>query len=370
MRAHVATHAQDACDHARSGACSRAMRTQKVVVHAPGGYSQLRLEAHPTPSPGAGEVRVRVHAIGVNYADCVVRMGLYESARKYVGFPITPGFEVAGVVDALGAGVDDLALGDAVIAVTRFGAYTTHLVVPRHQVFAKPSRLDFAEAAAFPTAALTAHFALHALAHVRDGESLLVHSAAGGVGSALVALGKRAGCRVVGVVGHAEKVEAARAVGCDVVIDKSREDLWASARRAAPDGYDVVLDANGASTLRESYASLGSPGRLVVYGFHSMLATRGGVPNPLTLALTWLRTPRFDPLRMTGENRSVLAFNLSYLFDRRALLEDAMVDLLGAVDAGALPPPRVRTFALADVREAHRALEGGRTVGKLALVVP
>lgn len=341
---------------------------QKVVVHRPGGYDTLRLESHPDPSPGRGEVRIRTKAIGVNYADCIVRMGLYESARKYVGWPITPGFEVAGIVDALGEGVSDLAFGDAVIAVTRFGGYATSLVVPRHQVFALPSVMTMAEGAAFPTAFLTAHFALHALASVRPGATLLVHSAAGGVGSALVILGKRAGCRVVGVVGRTNKVETARALGCDVVIDKSTERLWERARREAPAGYDVVLDANGESTLKESYAHLGSPGRLIVYGFHSMLSTKGGWPNPLTLVRSWLRTPRFDPLRMTGENRSVLAFNLSYLFDRREILEEAMGELLAAVADGAIRPPTVRTFALADVAEAHRALESGRTVGKLVLV--
>jgi NADPH:quinone reductase-like Zn-dependent oxidoreductase len=188
------------------------------------------------------------------------------------------------------------------------------------------------------------------------------------VGSALVLLGKRAGCRVVGVVGRTDKVASARALGCDVVIDKTREDLWRAARAAAPTGYDVVLDANGASTLRESYEHLGSPGRLVVYGFHSMLATHGGRPNPLRLALSWLRTPRFDPLRMTGENRSVLAFNLSYLFERRELLEHAMRELLTAVADRTLVLPEVHVYGLRDVAEAHRALESGRTVGKLVLV--
>lgn len=342
---------------------------QKVVIHRPGGYAALRIESHRDPEPGLGEVCIRVRAVGVNYADCIIRMGLYESARKLVGYPITPGFEIAGEISAVGRGVTALAAGDVVLAVTRFGGYATHVTVPTAQVFRIPRGLGVHAAAALPTAFLTAYFALHELAHVRRGETILVHAAAGGVGSALTRLGKRAGCRVVGVVGRTDKVEAARAQGCDVVLDKSREPLFRRAREEAPAGYDVVLDANGAETLKQSYEHLASPGKLVVYGFHSMLATRGGFPNPLTLGLSYLRTPRFDPLRMTGENRSVLAFNLSYLFARTDMLRAAMEEILPAVEDGTLGLPPMTVFPFERVADAHRALEGRGTVGKLVLDV-
>src|SRR5690606_30795686 len=122
-----------------------------------------------------------VQAAGVNYADCVVRMGLYESAKKYVGWPITPGFEFAGRVDALGEGTPGLAPGDEVFGVTRFGGYASSVVVPRHQVFRRPAVCSPDEAAAFPSVHLTAWYALFELAHPRPGSTLLVHSAAGGV---------------------------------------------------------------------------------------------------------------------------------------------------------------------------------------------
>jgi NADPH:quinone reductase-like Zn-dependent oxidoreductase len=294
-------------------------------------------------------------------------MGLYASAKQYVGWPITPGFEFAGSVSAVGEGVTDLALGAPVLGVTRFGGYATHVKVPRHQVFPRPPALGVAEAAGFPTIFLTAHFALFELAHPRPGATLLIHSAAGGVGGALVQLGKRAGCRVVGVVGGSHKVEVARALGADVVIDKSREDLWARARAEAPRGYDVVLDANGVSTLRQSYRHLASPGKLVVYGFHSMLPQRRGRPSWPRLAWDWLRTPRFDPLRLTGDNASVLAFNLSYLFDRQDILTESMGQLLGWLSEGTLKAPPIRRIPFDQVAEAHRALEGAQTVGKLVL---
>lgn len=344
------------------------MKARKVVIHRSGGYERLVIEPLAVPTPKAGEVVVATEAIGVNYADCVIRMGLYASAKEYVGWPITPGFEFAGTVTAVGEGVGDLAPGARVFGVTRFGGYSTHVAVPRHQLFALPSRLDMAQAAGFPTVFLTAYYALFELAHPRPGARVLVHSAAGGVGSALVQLGRIAGCRVVGVVGRSHKVETARAMGAEVVIDKSREELWKAAEQAAPEGYDVVLDANGVATLRQSYAHLASTGKLVIYGFHSMMPRQGGTPNWLKLAWDWLRTPRYNPLTLTNDNASVLAFNLSYLFDQREILAEAMARLIGWVEEGRLVAPPVKTFPLDGVAEAHRALESGTTVGKLVLI--
>lgn len=345
---------------------------QKITVQAPGSYDRLRFERAPDPVPGPGEVRVRVAHAGVNYADCIVRMGLYESARRYVGWPITPGFEVAGVLDAVGDAGEDAAgpgLGAAVLAVTRFSGYASHVVVPRHQVFPIPAGWSSAQAAGFPAVALTAHYALRILAAPRPGAHLLVHSAAGGVGSALCQLGRAAGCRVTAVVGAPHKVAAAERAGAHHVIDKSSTPLWPAARAAAPDGYDAVFDANGVETLQASYAALRPTGRLVIYGFHSMLPRRGGRPSWPRLILGYLRTPRFNPLQLTGDNKSVMAFNLSYLFERRELLAEAMSELFALVAQGALAPPEVRAYPFADVAAAHRALESGQTTGKLVLAL-
>lgn len=349
---------------------------RRVLIRRAGGYERLEVVEEPDPAPGPGEVAIDVAAAGVNYADCVVRMGLYASAKKYVGWPITPGFEVAGTVTALGAGASGgrdaaphLAPGARVLAVTRFGGYASRVVVPAHQVFPPPERFSLAEAAGFPAVFLTAWYALLELGRPRPGARVLVHSAAGGVGGALLQLARIAGCRAVGVVGGPHKVEAAWRAGAEAVIDKSREDLWAAAERLAPEGFDVVLDANGPETLRQSYRHLAPTGRLVIYGFHSMLPRAGGRPSWLKLALGWLRTPRFDPLRMTNENRSVLAFNLSYLFERSDLLRDAMDDLLRKAGDGAIAAPPVTEYPLARVVDAHRAIESGTTVGKLVLTM-
>ena len=340
---------------------------RKIVIHRRGGYEQLQLEEHPSRPLGPDEVRVAVEAAGVNYADCVVRMGLYSSARELVGWPITPGFEVAGTVTEVGDAVADRKPGDEVIAVSFFDGYADELVVPATHVFERPHGYTATEAAGFPAVALTADYAMWELVRPRPGSWLLVHSAAGGVGNALVRLGRALDCHVVGVVGRPHKVEYARAAGATVVIDASSEDLWAAAERASPT-YDAIFDANGVSTLKQSYAHVGPTGRLVIYGFASMLPRSHQRLSWLRLAWHWLRTPRFDPLTMTNTNRSVMAFNLSYLFSRVDLLQASMERLLGLVCEGKLPPPKVTTYPLAEVGAAHRDLESGNTIGKLVLV--
>lgn len=341
---------------------------KRVVIHRAGSYDRLKLEEAPALEPGPGEVVMDVRAIGVNYADCMVRMGLYASAKEFVGWPITPGFETAGVVSAVGEGVDDLAVGDRVFALSLFNGYATQVRAGRDYVFPLPRGLSFEQAASFPSVYLTAWYALHELAHPRPGQRVLIHSAAGGVGGCLVQLAKRIGCEVTGVVGGSHKVEAVTGHGADHVIDKSTADLWAEAERFAPEGYDVICDANGVATLKDSYKHLRPSGKLVVYGFHTMMPKQGGRPNWLKLVKDYVQTPRFNPLDLTQDSKSVMAFNLSYLFDRTDVLALAMGDLIGWLEAGDIAPPGVTTYPLEDVAEAHKAIESGQTTGKLVLL--
>ncbi|TVR03346.1 MAG: zinc-binding dehydrogenase [Deltaproteobacteria bacterium] len=338
-----------------------------VVIDRPGGHDRLNLQPVHCPPPAAGEVRIAVRAIGVNYADVLVRMGLYASARHYVGWPVTPGFEVAGFIEDIGSGVVGWRPGDRVLAVTRFGGYASRIVVPAQQVFRVPNGWLLEQAAAFPTAHLTAWWALRRLAHVQPGENVLVHSAAGGVGQALCRLARLAGAHVTGIVGHPDKIPAARDAGAQHVISRHHPRPWEQALRHRPDGYHVVLDANGADTLRESWHLLAAPGRLVVYGFHAMLPRGASRPSLLKLAWDWLRTPRFNPLDMTRHNRSVLAFNLSFLFDQNDALQQAMSELLDLAAGHALPPPAHQTLPFHDVHRAHARLESGRSTGKIVL---
>lgn len=341
---------------------------RKIVIHSPGGYNKLVLEDHPHPIPGPDEVLVRTESIGVNYADCCVRWGVYDSAKKFVGWPITPGFEFSGTVEAIGEKVSRFSPGMRVLGVTLFGAYSSHVIVPSDQVELLPSRLTPAQAGGFPVIFLTAYHGLFQQVRVRSGMNMLVHSAAGGVGSALVQLGRVAGCKVVGVVGASHKVSKALENGAHSVIDKSSTDLWTEAKKLVPEGYDMIFDANGPSTLRGSYEHLRPTGKLVSYGFHSMLPRTGGRIRYLKAALGWLNLPRFNPLQLTNDNKSIIAFNLSFLFERKDLLREALADLLKWLDEGQIHAPQITSFPLSEVAQAHAKLESGSSVGKLVLI--
>ncbi len=351
----------------------------RVIVRSPGSFHHLEYVEEPDPTPGPGRVLVAVAAAGVNFADCVVRMGLYPSAKEYVGWPITPGFELSGTVCAVGQGVTRFREGDRVFGVSLFGAYASHVVVPEDQLFAVPQHLSLSQAGALSVAGLTAHYALLELGAARPGKKVLVHSATGGVGSALVQIAKLSGCQVTATVGSPAKVAVARQLGADVVIDRSHAKgraFLAEALRSEPQGYDIVLDANGVETLKWSYLALRPTGRLVVYGAHTMLSRGSGRRHWLKLAWTFLRTPRFDPLRLTNENRSILAFNLSYLFDaqgqlragEKEQLHRAMPELLGWSAEGRLRFPELQEIPLRESARAHQALQSGSTIGKLVLV--
>jgi NADPH:quinone reductase-like Zn-dependent oxidoreductase len=342
---------------------------KKIVIERPGGYRQLKIKEVANPSPEKDKVLIEVSAAGINFADVFVRLGLYKSGKEFVGWPITPGFEFSGKVLKCGPDVSDLEEGTSVFGVTRFGAYSSHLCVPRHQVFVIPddSKSSSDQWAAFPAVFCTAYHGLFQNIVVRPEMNILVHSAAGGVGGALIQLGKIAGCRMTGVVGSSHKVNAVLGFGADVVIDKRTEDLWAKAEEASPDGFDVIYDGNGPETLKQSYQHLAPVGKLVAYGFHSMLSKKGGFPNYLKLAYEFLRVPRFSPLNLTNDNKSLIAFNLSYLFNRADLLQECMQDLIRWVEEGKIQAPPVQSFAYDKVADAHRALESGTTIGKLIL---
>jgi NADPH:quinone reductase-like Zn-dependent oxidoreductase len=339
-----------------------------IRIQRPGDWRRLELVELAEPSSAPGYVKVAVGAAGVNFADVVVRMGLYSSAQKYVGWPIIPGFEVAGTVREVGAGVTRLRPGDRVFGVTRFGGNASVVVVPEHQLRPLPPGWTVAQGATFPAVFLTAWYALRELCRLRPGARVLVHSAAGGVGGAALQIARTCQVEALGVVGAAHKTELARGLGAADVVDKSTERLWPAVERLVPDGFDAVLDANGVETLLESYRHLRPGGRLVVYGFHSMLRRGSGRPDWLKLAWDYWRTPRFDPIRMTDSNKSVMAFNLSYLFDRSELFAEAMDELMAWVADGRLSPLPVEEYPFDRVGDAHRALESGRTVGKLALM--
>ena len=300
-----------------------------------------------------------------------------------------PGFDVAGTVECVPKEVTDggddrfmLSVNDRVFGCTLFGAYSNRILIPKIQLRKVPDCItSFAEAAAFPAVSLTALYALHLAGYFPiipggggrmkfKNKSILIHSAAGGVGGFLVQMSKILGLFVVGVVGSTSKVADARSLGCDVVIDKSTENLWDAAELASPNGYLTIMDANGISTLHESYEHLAPSGRLVVFGFHSNLPIGSAMLSPLE----WLRMarkvavmPKFDAMDLTVSNKSVLGFNLSFFADEVEILSDMFDQILSWIEDGKLKCPRVCTMPMEKVGEAHTFIQSGQSSGKIVL---
>ncbi|MFM6928619.1 MAG: synaptic vesicle VAT-1 family membrane protein [Bdellovibrio sp.] len=343
---------------------------KKIVIHKAGSYERLQIEEFADLTPKDDEVVVQVRHIGVNYADCLVRWGVYASAKEYVGWPITPGFEFTGVVLKVGSAVRDRHVGQEVMGVTLFNAYATQACVRSSQLFSLPKGFSLSQAAGFPAVFFTAFHALFQIAKIYPGSNVLIHSAAGGVGSALTQLASVAGFQVTAVVGASHKVEYAKRQGALHVIDKSKEDLWAKARELVPEGFDAVFDANGYSTYQNSYDHLRPTGKLIAYGSHSLLPKGGsGRMNYLKAAWGLLKTPRFSPLDLISDNKSVVGFNLSFLFARADLLQESIQQLQEWCTQGKIQPPQVTEFSFEEVAEAHRFLESGQSIGKTILTV-
>jgi synaptic vesicle membrane protein VAT-1 len=342
---------------------------KKVVIHKAGDYKQLKIEEAPSLVAARDEVVIDVKATGINYADIIIRWGLYESAKQLVGWPITPGFEFSGIVKSVGEGVTRYKTGDKVFGVSLFNAYASEVKVPVHQLYSLPDSMSYEQGAGFLAVFMTAYHALFQNVVVRPGMIALIHSAAGGVGSSLVQLCKIYGIKTIGVVGSTHKIESLRNLGCDLIIDKSKEGLWEKVKEYAPEGVDLAFDANGVETIKGSYEHLAPCGKLIAYGAHSMFPKEGGKVNWPKLIKDFLRTPRFNPLNMTSENKSLITFNLSFLFGRKDLFTEGMSDLMKWYEEGKLRAPLVRSYPFERVGDAHKELESGKTIGKLVLTI-
>jgi len=335
---------------------------RQVVIVRHGAPEVLQSREAADPVPAAGEIRIAVRAAGVNFADVLARLGLYPDAPKP---PVVVGYEVSGVVDAIGPGVATHRAGDRVVALTRFGGYADRAIVPADLAFAIPGQLDHASAAAIPVNYLTAHIALRRMANLAAGETVLVHGAGGGVGIAATQIAKLRGATVLGTA-SASKHEAIRAIGVDHAIDYRRGDVVGDVRRLTNGrGVDVVLDPIGGRSFADSYRLLAPLGRLIVYGVSSMA---GGERRSLLRALTVLvQMPRFKPLSLMNRNRGVFGLNVGHLWDERARLADAMRQVLDDVAAARLRPIVARTFPLERADDAHRFLQTRSNIGKVVL---
>jgi NADPH:quinone reductase-like Zn-dependent oxidoreductase len=333
---------------------------KQLVIPRHGPPEVLELRDAPDPAVVPGSVRIRVRAAGINFSDLLARQGLYPDAPKP---PCTIGYEVAGVVDAVGPAVTTFRAGDRVVATTRFGGQSELVVTPAASVFPLPAAWTFEQGAAFPVVYLTAHHMLVRVAAARRGESVLVHAAAGGVGLAVAELGRILGLRVLGLC-SATKHDVLRQYGVEPF--DGRDPRWFDAvRRAAPQGVDVVLDAVGGDSWRQGYRLLAPAGRLVCFGASGL--SEGVQRNLLKTIWRVIRFPRFAPLALMNDNKTVAGVNLGHLWNDQALLAPQIDALLGYARAGQLTPRVDRAFPAAAAAAAHRYIHERRNIGKVLL---
>ncbi|HVZ20194.1 MAG TPA: medium chain dehydrogenase/reductase family protein [Vicinamibacterales bacterium] len=335
------------------------MRHVLITKHGP--PEVLRIADAPDPAPREGEVRIAVRAAGVNFADVMARLGLYPDAPPP---PCVVGYEVAGLVDAVGPGPSPFEVGDRVVALTRFGGYATSVVTPATTVFRTPESVSDVEAAALPVNYLTAFVALCQSANVAERETVLVHGAGGGVGIAATQLAKLRGATVIGTA-SAGKLTALRALGVDHPVDRTGDIAREVRALTGGRGADVVLDPIGGKSFRTSYALLAPLGRLIIYGASSIAA--GERRSLWRIVRTMMAMPSFRPLSLMNQNRVVAGVNLGHLWHETDRLRRGMDWLLAELAARRIRPVVAQTFALADAAAAHRYLQSRANLGKVIL---
>lgn len=322
---------------------------QVVRFYEYGGPEVLKVEDAPVPEPGPGEALVRVAAAGVNYADTRRRLGAYVEPTP---LPWVVGSEVAGTVAKLGPNVTGVQEGQRVMALTAGGGYAEYAVVAAQALLPIPPKLSFTQAAALPLQGLTAYYLLKLSGRLQAGESVLVHAAAGGVGTLAVQMAKLLGAgKVIATASTPAKLEFACSLGADAQIDYTREDVVAGVRGATNGkGADIILDGVGGDVFELSLRSLAADGRLVVYGLASG------------------KVVELNPVRLMRRNQSVVGFYLGQLMTQPEQLRPAMEEIAGWLAAEKLRLMIGHVFPLAEAARAHRQLEARETTGKIVLL--
>jgi NADPH:quinone reductase-like Zn-dependent oxidoreductase len=335
---------------------------KQVFIVGRGGADKLQVREAADPRPGRGEVRIRVAASGINFADILAREGLYPDAPP---LPAVVGYEVSGTVDAVGADVDPAKIGTDVVALTRFGGYADVVCVRATQVFEKPAMLTHEQAAALPVAYLTAWQLLVVMGSLKADETVLIHNAGGGVGLAAVDIARHIGATIYGTASsgkHAFLTER----GVHEAIDYRSSD-WASEvdRLTGGKGVALITDPLGGRHWKKSYGALRSTGRLGMFGVSA--ATSSKLTGPLRLGKVALGMPFFHPVGLMNTNRSVFGVNLGHLWNEPEMIAGWMQTLLAGVAEGWVRPHVDSSFPLADAGEAHTYLEERKNIGKVVL---
>ena len=336
---------------------------RQIVTTSSGGIDVLKVQQKPDPTPRDDQLVIRVRAAGLNFADILSRQGLYPDSPPK---PVVMGYEVSGVVEAVGKDVDSSLVGKPVAAMTRFGGQSELVAVKAMQVFEKPDKLTFEQAAAIPVNYLTAYALLVVMGSLHKGESVLIHNAGGGVGLAAIDIAKKIGAVIYGTASPGKhKFLAER--GLDHAIDYRKQD-WLPVLKDLTNGrgVDLVIDPIGGAHWKKSYAALRATGRLGMFGISTVSAN--GLSGKLNMLKAAIQTPRFHPFGLLNKNRGVFGLNLGHMWHEPEKVAVWMRELLRGVEEGWVNPYVDRAFSFEEAGAAHRYLEERKNIGKVVLV--
>jgi synaptic vesicle membrane protein VAT-1 len=340
-----------------------------VVLTGHGGPEVLQVQERPDPPVGPGEVRIAVKAAGINFADTMARVGLYPEAPKP---PCVLGYEVAGDVESVGEGVESVKAGDRVMAGTRFGGQASVVTVPEDQAIPLPDGFSYEQGAAFPVNYATSYVALVVMGGLREGDRVLIHAAAGGVGMSAIQIARSRGAEIFGTA-SASKHDAIRAQGVEHAIDYRNQDFEHEIRGiTGGEGVDLIMDATGPTNFRKDYRLLRQGGRLVMYGLSEASAGTGRDMRKLFSSLArmpFATVPWWKSLQLMSENKGVFGLNMLAWQDREGL--DRVIESLSReIEAGTIEidPVVAQSFPFDRAGAAHSFIAERRNIGKVVLV--
>ncbi len=335
---------------------------QAIRLEKHGAIDVFELREVPIAEPQAGELRIRVQAAGVNFADLLARQGIYPACPP---LPCVLGYEVAGQVDAVGAGVDEQWIGRSVMALTDFGGYAEWACVDQAYVWSLPDGLEMSQAAAIPLNYLTAWGLLRAMGSLQVQDTVLIHNAGGGVGLAAIDIALHTGARVIGTASESKHQRLLQR-GAHHVVDYQRGNWAAAVAEIAPQGVELVLDPIGGAHWKLSQSLLAPTGRLGMYGISS--ASAHGMLGKLNLLKLFVNAPVFHPARLIPGNQGAFGINIHAMYERSDLFDRWMQALLGGLADGWVRPSVDKVFAFSEIADAHAWIEQRKNFGKVVLV--
>ncbi|TDH20671.1 zinc-binding dehydrogenase [Segetibacter sp. 3557_3] len=326
-----------------------------------GSIRNLKLQTEGLNEPAPGEVCVQVHAVGLNFADVFAMQGLYSATPKG---SFIPGLEFSGGIIAVGESVEEWNIGDKVMGATKFGGYVSHININHRYVIPLPDTWSFEQGAGFLVQGLTAFYALTELGNLKQGQTVLIHSAAGGVGIMANRICKKFNAYTIGTVGNSKKMEFLREQeGYDQVIVRDADFYHKLQRALEGRPLNLVMECIGGKILKDGWRAMAPMARMVAYGSASF-TTHGSAPNYPKLIWRYLRRPKIDPLRLPTQNKSLMGFNLIYLYEQTDMMHEMLVALQGLQ----LEPQHVgHVFSFGEMHDAIRLFQRGESVGKVVV---